>query len=223
MLTASINDAITAARANLIPGIILWLISLLLLGAYYYMPTAKFYYDIIGELKSSGGYIYSILATALFGGLIPALFSIKILSSKSISVKSFLIFSIILWGYRGLEVDLLYQFQSHMFGDTVSVNTILKKVAFDQFVYTMFWAAPLTVVLYLWKDCQFNFRQAVRRFEPPFIFQSWISLLISTWLVWIPSVAIIYSLPPLLQIPLFNLVLCFYVCLITYLTAARNK
>jgi hypothetical protein len=35
--------------------------------------------------------------------------------------------------------------------------------------------------------------------------------LMSTWAVWTPAVVIIYCLPPPLQIPLFNLVPCFWV------------
>jgi hypothetical protein len=42
--------------------------------------------------------------------------------------------------------------------------------------------------------------------------------LMSTWAVWIPAVAIIYCLPPPLQIPLFNLVLCFWVLVLSFIS-----
>jgi TRAP-type C4-dicarboxylate transport system permease small subunit len=49
--------------------------------------------------------------------------------------------------------------------------------------------------------------------------------LLATWSVWIPLMAIIYSLPLPLQFPLFSLALTFWVLLLTYMTnsfAARH-
>jgi hypothetical protein len=40
-------------------------------------------------------------------------------------------------------------------------------------------------------------------------------MMVTTWLVWLPTTAIVYSLPSPLQIPLFNIALCFYVLLVT--------
>jgi hypothetical protein len=42
--------------------------------------------------------------------------------------------------------------------------------------------------------------------------------LVATWAVWIPLMAIIYSLPLALQFPLFALALSFWVLLLTYMT-----
>jgi hypothetical protein len=42
--------------------------------------------------------------------------------------------------------------------------------------------------------------------------------LLATWAVWIPLMAIIYSLPLALQFSLFGLALSFWVLLLTYMT-----
>ncbi len=42
--------------------------------------------------------------------------------------------------------------------------------------------------------------------------------LFTTWAVWIPLTAMIYSLSLALQFPLFSLVLTFWVLLLTYMT-----
>jgi hypothetical protein len=47
--------------------------------------------------------------------------------------------------------------------------------------------------------------------------------LIANWGVWLPLVAIIYTLPPLLQFPLFTLGLTFWVLQITYITSIHKK
>jgi hypothetical protein len=47
-------------------------------------------------------------------------------------------------------------------------------------------------------------------------------VLLGIWVVWIPATSIIYSLPLPLQIPLFNLVLCFYVLTVSALTLRNH-
>jgi hypothetical protein len=42
-------------------------------------------------------------------------------------------------------------------------------------------------------------------------------MLISNLGVWVPTVCIIYALPSALQLPLFNLVLCFFTLLLAHL------
>jgi hypothetical protein len=48
-------------------------------------------------------------------------------------------------------------------------------------------------------------------------------LLFSTWIIWIPAVTIVYSMPTNLQIPLFNLTLCFFVLVITIAEPKKEK
>ena len=43
--------------------------------------------------------------------------------------------------------------------------------------------------------------------------------LIATWFVWLPVVAVLYSLPPLLQIPVYSLALCFWALMLAYIHA----
>lgn len=45
--------------------------------------------------------------------------------------------------------------------------------------------------------------------------------LFATWGVWIPIVAALYSLPTLLQIPLFSLALTLWVMLFTWMSEQR--
>ena len=50
-----------------------------------------------------------------------------------------------------------------------------------------------------------------------------VPILFATWSVWIPLVSIIYSLPSLLQVPLFALALSLWVILFTWINEARAK
>ena len=73
-------------------------------------------------------------------------------------------------------------------------------------------AAP-TLLAFYWKDAGFSFARLRRLPWLPFLEDTMPKTVIGLWGVWIPAVTIIYSLPPALQIPLFNIVLCFYALL----------
>ena len=89
-----------------------------------------------------------------------------------------------------------------------------------QFLYSPPWATPSVLAAYNWKDCNFSFTRwwplvSCRHF--------WLwrvpENLVSGWMVWIPAVSMIYILPASLQIPLFNIVLCFWSLVLTLITA----
>ena len=50
-------------------------------------------------------------------------------------------------------------------------------------------------------------------------FVRYVKVQVACWTVWIPAVTIIYSLPAELQVPMFNLVLCFYTLVLAVLTS----
>ena len=209
--------SLNGVRVNLIPGIALWVVGLLVVLTYYFVPQAAGLFEEVIELKERYGYFYSAVSTAIFGGLLP--FSYLLWSGRvpQGAVLSWGLFFVLYWTIRGVEVDAVYRLQAWLFGDDAEWRTVVKKVVVDQFLYCPIWAAPLTAVCYGWKDAGFSmsaYRPNLNRYL--FLFQI-PSVLLSIWIVWIPATAIIYSLPLELQIPLFNLVLCFFVLLISVL------
>jgi len=114
------------------------------------------------------------------------------------------------WGLNGLIVDCFYKVQASLFGDHPDMVTVIKKVCFDQFVYNPVWAVPWSVSALYWKQCDFSFRTAKARFSKAMFTRDMPAVLLATWTVWIPTVAIVYSLPLALQFPLVCIVSCFW-------------
>jgi hypothetical protein len=118
------------------------------------------------------------------------------------------------------KVDAFYRLQSLIFGSGSDAWTIIGKVFVDQFIYNPPWATPSVLGAYVWKDCNFNARVwwpkvACRHFwmwQVP-------ECLISMWMVWMPACTMIYILPGALQVPLFNIVLCFWSLILTMLSS----
>ena len=209
---------LAAARANLVPGLILQAFALAAILAYYRHPPTHEALDQVADLKSRTGYLYSFFATAFFGGLIPYLYLWLNPATRALTPPSHGVFMLLFWGLRGMEVDLFYRFQSSVWGDAVDFATVTAKVVTDLFVYCPVWAAWTTLLLFQWKESGFDLGVMRRLDKIAFLRENLLTALFATWIVWLPAVAVIYSLPPALQIPLFNIVLCFFSLLYATLT-----
>ena len=204
-------------RTNLITGVVLWSFGLLIILSYHWSPGFSRMLGNLGSLKKEWSYLYSCISTAFFGGLVPYLF-LYYRGMLPVGCKlSWLLFFLMYWGIKGMEVDAFYRLQGYLFGYESTFITILTKVLVDQFVYCIFWSAPFTALFYGWKKAGFKFVKDPRWLSVRFICEESIFLLISTWIIWIPSVSIIYAMPENLQIPLFNITLCFFVLVISVL------
>ena len=216
-LQQSLKSCKKAFRANILPAIILQAFALLLLFSYYYLPATRKVWESIGDLKDHLGWIFAIIFSTIFGAWIPYL---ALLCQKKIVVgqrfKVFLFYTAF-WAYSGLEVDLFYNYMGFLFGDQQDAVSITKKVLCDQFIYSFLWTGPRTAILFLWKDLDFNLGATIKRMNRDFFWGQMPAYIFSIWLVWIPAVSIIYSLPMNLQFPMFNIVLCFFVLLVSSL------
>lgn len=210
-----------AARANLLPGLALQAFAVALVAAYYLHGPTRAALDSLAAVKARFGFGYSILSTALFGGLIPFLYMRSHPRTRAATPASHGLFYLAFWAYKGFEVDLFYRIQGWLFGNLPTAETILKKVLVDQFVYCVLISMPFTVLAFFWKDTGFDGRRLRALKVPAFLKATLPVAMLGTWIVWIPAVTVIYCLPPPLQIPLFNIVLCFYALMIAGLNA-RN-
>lgn len=207
-----------ALKKNLLPGLILQLFAISILVTYFFVPASRPLFTLLGDLKNTYGFGYSFVATALFGGLIPFLY---LLLSNSLAphrnMLGLLIFYFVFWGLKGMEVDAFYRLQGDWFGNGNDVATIATKMAVDQFLYSALWAAPSITIVYLWMESNWSFNEWRRAMTRDFFCIKIPTVVLSNWLVWIPAVSVVYAMPAELQIPLFNLVLCFWVLLLAVL------
>ena len=214
---------IRAAKANFIPALIVQGIMLaLVLGYYFYPPTTR-WLGYLGELKEKWGYCYSALASIIAGAFIPEIMRILVFQKGRVFRTNFsnLLFTIPFWSCTGMVVDLFYRSQAEWFGSEVTFKVVATKVIVDQFIYNPLFAGPSGAWFYDWKSSGYSFRNIGRFFTWKYYRDVIVPILFATWGVWIPVVAILYSLPSLLQIPLFALALAMWVILYTWISEAR--
>jgi hypothetical protein len=205
-------------RFNLRPALVLQAFALAIVCGYFWSLPVKDALDVVGALKLRYGYAYSAVATCLFGGIVPYAvlsFAGRIPRERRLAELGFYA---LLWFWKGMEVDALYRAQAVWFGEGSGAATIALKTVVDQFGYVPLWAAPSQVLLFTWKDAGFSRAGTRAAFQRQGFGQRVLVVVFSTWVVWIPAVAIIYSLPSALQVPLFNLVLCFWCLLMSFIS-----
>jgi hypothetical protein len=205
-------------KRNALPGLALWSLALLLILANQLVPAARDAFASVAGWKVRYGLVFSAVTTAFFGGVVPFLFLLATGRIRRGRMAPELAFYLFFWAYKGLEVDLFYRLQSHIFGDQGTTGVVVRKALVDQFIYNPIWAAPTSALAFMWKENFFSFRALRSRLGSEFLTFSVPVTLLSTWTVWLPAVAIIYCLPAPLQIPLFDLVLCFWVLVLSFIS-----
>ena len=205
------------ARANILPGLVLQAVALLLVIAYYHHEPVRRAVDQLAELHERSGVGFGIVSTGLFGGLIPFLYLRSRRATRDRFTWAAGVALTAFWAYKGIEVDLWYRLLAHVVGSAHNVTIVVTKMALDQFVYCPAFAVPTTVMVYAWIEAGFD----GGRVRADFAARHWyrrrvLPVLISNLGVWVPAVCIIYALPTPLQLPLQNLVLCFFTLLLAH-------
>jgi hypothetical protein len=209
-----------AARANAKPALIIQALMLALAIAFYANSAMAKGLGDLAEYKHAHGLIFVIVASVIAGAVIPEIFLILFFQRgrpQRVNLRN-LAFTIPVWGFDGSLVDLLYRSEAHLLGDVATLPVVAGKILIDQFGYNVFFAAPFGVLTYEWKNSGISLEPMRDLFTWRHYRDKILPTLVATWAVWIPLMAIIYSLPLALQFPLFALALSFWVLLLTYMT-----
>jgi hypothetical protein len=209
-----------AARANAAPALVIQAIILGLLIAFYASSAVADSLNQLAELKRTLGWPFVFLASVTAGAIVPEIFLVAFFQQGRPGRHNLrnLMFTIPIWGFDGTLVDLLYRGEAALLGDVVTLPVVAAKIGIDQFGYNVLFAAPFGVLAYEWKNSGISMRPLHDLFTWRHYRDKIVPTLVATWAVWIPLMAIIYSLPLALQFPLFGLALSFWVLLLTYMT-----
>lgn len=218
------HAGLRAARANLVPGLIVQGLMVATVLTYYLVPSSAGFFDSLAGWKARYGFGYSAFSAVIAGAIVPELLRIVVFQRGRPSRRNLgnLAFAGVFWGISGMQVDLFYRLQALWFGTGTDILTITKKVLVDQFLYCPLLAAPQATILYHWRAGGYSLQSLRQGFTPTFYSGAVLPTLVANWGVWFPVVAALYSLPGLLQIPLFSLALSLWVMLFTWMSERRN-
>ena len=177
----------------------------LLVAAYYYWPTGTALLSRYAAWQHSGGVWLAALATALAGGVLSE-FSIVYFQNKgrwTAHNLDHMGFKFGLFFVNGAIVYEFYACQAWWFGEGTAWKVLLPKILVDQFIYSVFWAAPFQSVLIRWHALRYSAIGVWRELNGLFVTDRILSVVVTSWMFWIPGVTLIYSMPSNLQAPLF--------------------
>ena len=214
-----------AARANLVPALVIQAAVVSVVLAYYLWEPARAWLARLAEFKGAGGYAFSLVSGALAGGLLPELLTVAVFQRWRVRRENLggLAFGACYWGVMGMLVDALYRAQALAFGEGVDLATVLKKAAFDQFVFTPFFTIPLTVVVFEWRHAGYRRSGMPRVLSLDFYTRKVLPSAVSGLGFWLPVVLLVYCLPLPLQFPLFTLALTLWVMIFTWISHAHKE
>lgn len=213
-----------SARALLLPAVVLLGAGTALVISYYNSSSVHDALSRVAALKSEWGYLYSLLSAMTLAGFLPWVFRMLIPSLRPKKPLPELLFGLGWWGFMGLTVDVFYRTLSWAFdGSGMPVVAIVVcKVFADMFGFTLFFAAPANALSHLWKDAGFDFGALRRAMGPGWYRRLVLPNLVPNWMLWFPGVTLVYSMPGDLQVPMANLIGCFW-SLLCIQIAAHTK
>ncbi|MBK8095261.1 MAG: Mpv17/PMP22 family protein [Verrucomicrobiaceae bacterium] len=209
-------------RQNRVPCVLLNIVVVLLVGSYYQLPAVADAWQSIGELKIRWSYFFSLCSTILAAVLLPSFVQWLLGTLPQADRMRRIGLLALFWGYRGMEIDLFYRLQGYLFGTGNDARTLITKVAVDQFIMSPLWFVPTLLIAMRWVDMGGSWARTRATLDRSFWTRTCPTVLITNWLVWIPTLALVYSLPPALQFPLFSVVMCFFILIVTVLARQQT-
>ena len=214
-----------AARANLLPGLVLQAIMLCFLAAYFLHDGTQAFLTRVGEVRQEMGYLFAFITCIISGAFLPEVLRIAFFQSfrpRLANVRSFLT-AAPLWATLGVMVDFFYRCQNDWFGTGNAWQIVVAKVLVDQLIYSPFGATPISNSYLAFRSSGLNSETAREVFSWNFVLERMLPSQIAGWCVWTPGVFVVYFMPPLLQLPTAVLIMCFWVLLLTTLHERESE
>lgn len=220
-MESPLSIGLRSARALVVPAAVLLSFGTAVVVAFYRVPAVHDALDVIARLKSDFGYAFAPLTTMALGGLVPWVFRMAMPALRPARPLAELLFGLGWWAFMGVVIDAFYRLLSVLFDGTgwpVAV-IVLAKVLCDMLVFTPVLASPGNALAHLWKELGFSF-VALRRALGAGCYQRLVlPNLIPNFMLWFPGVTLVYSLPQPLQLPMSNLIGCFWALMCVQIAA----
>lgn len=213
-----------AFKANVKPGVILWVFMLIFFA--FYATNAAFSAGLgrVSALKLSVGYPFSFGVYVLFAALLPEIFKIIFFQKRKVSVQNLhnLIFVGLLFGMIGIVTDIFYGYQALWFGEKDDLKTLFCKAFVDQGLYSPV-ANFLLVSIFFLRENGIKTAAMKTILTAEFALIRVLPVIVAGWCVWVPGVMLVYSMPTALQLPVASLILCFWVLIFSFVAEQKPE
>jgi len=220
---ASLRKGAAAAVQIAVPAMVVQGLMLALALSYFFVPASLVVFKAIISVRNELGLAFSFLSLGAIAVLAESLRP-RAADGETRSFWSSAGYAFLVMGFLGIFTDLFYMLQDSMWSRLSPTAKIVAKVMTDQFVWTVIFANPYQTFLYVFKDCRFQSATFLERITPfkNFYVREMLAVLITNWAFWIPTAAILYSLPLDLQFIISRLAVTIWVLLLTTITKKNS-
>lgn len=224
-LHSALRHVARAARVNLLPGLLLQAVMLGFFALYAWNEPTRELLAHVADLKARTGMAFAFFSYVIAAAFLPELLRVLFFQRgrpTRTNVWNFLT-AIPLWGSIGIIVDGFYGLQAQWFGSGREPHVLALKVLVDQFLYSPFVSVPLVVGYLAWRDRGYRFAALAEIATVEFFLERMLPVIVSGWFIWIPGVTLVYTMPPLLQLPVAVTIQVFAVLVIMTLCERRPE
>ena len=212
-LSEAYRIGVAAARVNVAPGLLLQVLALALVWAYYSIAPFESLLETLSKSPFLAGPGGAFVSRAFFGGILPGVIMVSFPVLRPRFPLRTILAMTLYWGGMGVVVYGLYALQAWMFGEGNDLHVLLAKTAFDQFVYTVYFASIFNSAFNFVLSRDLSPARVRADWPASFVRQIWIPNLLANWVVWFPAMFLIYIFPRPLQTHISGLVGCFWTLL----------
>ena len=174
-------------------------------ATHYCWPAGAAVLSRYAAWQHSGGVVGAALATAFAGGVLSEVSLVYFQNGGRWTRTNLenMGFKWLLFFVSGAIVYKFYAQQAVWFGQGATWSVLVPKVLVDQFGYTVLWSTPFYALLTRWQMLGYSVRRLWPELGWNFVTERMLPILVTNWMFWIPGVSLIYSMPTILQTPLF--------------------
>lgn len=224
-LRSAFSKGLQAARTNILPGLLLQAVMVCFIALYLFHNGTREFLARVGTVRSQMGYVFAVVSYIFSGALLPEVMRVVFFQKGRFRLPN--LWSVVsmapLWALLGLIVDFFYRIQGGWFGVGNTWDVVFMKVAVDQLFFSPLVVNPLVVAYLAWQKERFRTSAVEAIFSWDFINEKMIPTQIAVWCVWLPGVSLVYSMPPLLQLPVAVLIQCFWVLILTTINQSGSR
>lgn len=192
-----IQPGIDVVRRLWLPFVLVQLLGLALVVAYFQSSTVAGWCDAAGRVKQRFGLPFAAVAMSIASGIVPEIFKTITGVDRTFDRRrlSILLHNSGLFAIAGVTVDLLYSGLGNWLGESREWSTVATKVLIDQLGYTPFFAVPLISFSYTLRSNNYQIGKTLRAIDRGWYGREVLPVLIVCWAYWVPMVTLAYVLP----------------------------
>lgn len=199
----AVEPGLLAIKRNWLPIAFIQLAALLLVVAYFQIPTLQASLKSVETLKEQGGLAFAFLGGMIAGAVVPEI--AKLLTGRLRSFNKVWLqesaYNGLVYGIIGIQVDLFYRSLTATLGGEATPTIVITKTLIDQLIFSPLLSIPTATLLFRWRYHSFQRETFVKELNDRFYVMQVVPGVLMCWAFWVPVLCCAYSLPPLLQFP----------------------